>query len=259
MGLFHWNGMKRAYWFYNQTDWSSNPGCVLLSMWTWTGYLTYLTLSFLIIIPTLQRMMRKQWDNMCNAPTTVPSMYFVLNKCSFSASLYIHREAAHWVHETWTPNLYRPLPNPPLNAQGCSDIQIRMCLSETLQSITPGLTILSISEHAYFLISFFLSGFTFISSNCYSLFSRREFMLTSSIHLPTSPVTSHQDNELIFLKECLLFLVNKLPWASLWGPTNPSFKNLLDMYLKNRLFISVSTVLFSSLILAFPYQFGFVS
>lgn len=85
-------------------------------------------------------------------------------------------------------------------------------------------------------------------------------MLTSNIHLPNSPVNSHQGKELIFLKQCLLFLVNKLHWASLWGSANPSFEDLLDRYLKNRLFISVPTVVFCSiLILVLPYQFGFVS
>lgn len=129
---------------------------------------------------------------------TVPSRYSVFNKCSFSASLYIHREAAHWAHETWTPNLYQPLPNPPPSVQGCSRMQLRTCLCETHQSVPPGLTTLSISEHAHFLINFFLSGFTFISPNSYSLSSRREFMFTSNIHLLTSPVTSRQDKELIF-------------------------------------------------------------
>lgn len=43
-------------------------------------------------------------------------------------------------------------------------------------------------------------------------------MLTSGIHLPTSTVNSHRGKELIFVNECLLFLVNKLYRASLGGP-----------------------------------------
>lgn len=48
-------------------------------------------------------------------------------------------------------------------------------------------------------------------------------MLASSIHLPTSAVNSYPSKELIFLKECLFFLVNKLhPSESLRAlPTPP--------------------------------------
>lgn len=62
----------------------------------------------------------------------------------------------------------------------------------------------------------------------------------------------------MFVKECLLFLVNKLHWESLSGPASPSFANLLEMDLKNSLFTSVPTVIFPSSHLGI-YQFAFVS
>lgn len=118
---------------------------------------------------------------------------------------------------------HRPHPCSPTKSPGRLRHPTQNVLLRTLQSITPGLTTLSISEHTYFLINFLLSGFTFISSKCYSLSSAREFMLASSIHLPTSAVNSYPSKELIFLKECLFFLVNKLhPSESLRAlPTPP--------------------------------------
>jgi hypothetical protein len=83
---------------------------------------------------------------------------------------------------------------------------------KTLQLITPGLTTLSISEHTYFLISFLLSGFTFIASKCYSLSSPREFMFPSSIHLPTTSVNSHWGKDLIFKRNVYFRLTVNYTW-----------------------------------------------
>lgn len=51
-----------------------------LAMWTWTGYLTSLTHSFLMITSTFLSMMRNQWDRLCKAPSPVPSRQFLSSR-----------------------------------------------------------------------------------------------------------------------------------------------------------------------------------
>lgn len=51
-----------------------------LATWTWTGYLTSLTHSFLMITSPFLSMMRNQWDRLCKAPSPVPSRQFLSSR-----------------------------------------------------------------------------------------------------------------------------------------------------------------------------------
>lgn len=177
------------------------------------------------------------------------------------------KKAAHRVHKTRVPTLISlpspPTPTPPL----FPDWKSREAQTSNLECSVEDSPINhsrldhSLNLWTHFLINFLLSGFTFISSKCYSLSSAREFMLASSIHLPTSAVNSYPSKELIFLKECLFFLVNKLhPSKSLRAlPTPPLQTYWTCTWKTGYLSLSLTVVFPSTLISAFPYQFAFVS
>lgn len=160
-----------------------------LAMWTGTGYLTSLTHSFLMITSTFLSMMRNQWDRLCKAPSTVPSRQFLSSRHQLPTSCIC-------VHESRTPTSHFPLPDK--RPEMLRHHPARKAPFQTQQSITPGLTTLSISAHTHFLISFLLSGLAFIASTCFSLSSEREFMLPSSIHLPATSANSYWGKDLIF-------------------------------------------------------------
>lgn len=120
-------------------------------------------------------------------------MLFVFSKCQFPSCT----SRASGSLDVWNlGSQFLPCPPhcEPRDAQTSSDLD---CAFETLPSIMAAGP-LSISELAYFLINFPLSGFTFITSKCYSLSSTGEFMLPSSIHLPTPSANSHWIKDLIF-------------------------------------------------------------
>lgn len=221
------------------------PRVQILGLRTWSGNLTSLTLSFLIT-PILQGMMGNQWDNICKAPTTVPSNLLSTNTHSPPP---VHPEGSSSLC-AWDLGFLPSSPLPP-SSMDAQTLNLG-CVVEDSPSITQAWLLSQSLSTLTILINLLLSGFTFISSRCYALFSRREFMLTSGIHLPTSTVNSHRGKELIFVNECLLFLVNKLYRASLGGPATPSFANLLEMDLKTGFFTSVPTVVFLSSHLGIP-------
>lgn len=120
------------------------PRVQILGLRTWTGNLTSLTLSFLIITPILQEMMRNQWDNICKAPTTVPSNLLSTNTHSPSP---VHQKGNSSLC-AWDLGFLPSSPSlhPPWTAQTLN----RMC-GWRLSIHHPGLTTFSISEHTYYL------------------------------------------------------------------------------------------------------------
>lgn len=182
--LLHWNEVKSAcgYRFYNQTDWSSNSGSATYHV-NLDRFFNLSDPPFAYDNTTLQIWWEINATGYRKHPPQCPACNLFSANASSPPPAY-PRPAAHRRHETWAP-LRAASP-------GCTNI------IQTPPSITAGRTALSISEHTYFLISFPLSGFTFITSECYLLSSTREFMLPSSIHLPTPSANSHWSKDLIF-------------------------------------------------------------
>lgn len=195
--LFHWDEVKSVcrYGFYNHIDWSSNSG-LPLALWTRTGYLTSLTLRFLMIASTFLSMMRNQWDRLCKAPSTVPSRQFLPRRHQLPTSCISKGmlSLCTWESDSHHSRLSLSPPCPEMLRHHPA----RKAPFPTHQSITPGLTTLSISAYTHFLISFLLSGLAFIASTCFSLSSVWEFMLPSSIHLPATSANSYWGKDLIF-------------------------------------------------------------
>lgn len=120
-------------------------GVQILGLRTWTGNLTSMILSFLIITPTFQGMMKNQWDNICKAPTTVPSNLLSTNTHSPSP---VHPEGSSSLC-AWDLGFLPPSPHPPssMDAQTLS----LGCVVEDSPVHHPGLTTFAISEHTYYL------------------------------------------------------------------------------------------------------------
>ena len=115
----------------------------ILGLRTWTGSLTSLTLSFLIITPTLQGMMRNQWDNICKRATTVPSN---LSSTNAHSPPSVHPEGSSslcaWDLGFLPSSLY------PASSMDAQTLNLG-CVVEDSPIHHPGLTTFSISEHTY--------------------------------------------------------------------------------------------------------------
>lgn len=148
-----------------------------------------------MITSTFLSMMRNQWDRLCKAPSPVPRRQFLCSRHQLPTSCISTGTISLCTQD---PDSWLSLSLPAEWPEMLTHHPATKIPFQTPQSITRGLTTLSISVHTHFLISFLLSGSAFIASMCFSLSSEGEFMLPSSIHLPATSANSCWGKDLIF-------------------------------------------------------------
>lgn len=177
--LFYWSKVRRAYIFYNQIDWSSDPGSATCHV----NLVRLFNLSDPQIFYNNIYLAAHDETSMRQcviAPTSVPSMQFVFSKHWFLTACTSKGSSSLRTGDLG----FHPLLTLPTECPGMLRHPPQKVAFKTLQAITPGLMTFSISEYAYFLINFLLSAFTFIPSKCDFLLQENVCSLLAFISQP---------------------------------------------------------------------------